>query len=197
MTTSRRPFQFSAPKNKLTPETSPKQKLNPESLTSGDSDFESEKESPALEPIGWGKNSSPQMTGLGESSHPPIEDLVEGGPHYETKQTQTEQTKLIEGGPQFKIKETHNPLVKSSYFTKPRPNPPYSPIENLFTAIQKHNQPITLRTVTMAQPANGSKELNLNKPEPFNGNQDRFKKFLQNVKVYINVNHETYNNNLR
>jgi Domain of unknown function (DUF4939) len=49
----------------------------------------------------------------------------------------------------------------------------------------------------MAQPANGSKELNLNKPEAFNGNQDGFKEFLQNIEVYMDVNNETYNNNLR
>jgi Ty3 transposon capsid-like protein len=49
----------------------------------------------------------------------------------------------------------------------------------------------------MAQPANGSKELNLNKPKAFNGNQDGFKEFLQNVEVYMDVNHETYNNDLR
>jgi hypothetical protein len=181
----------------LTPETSPKQKSNPEPLTSGDSDFESEKGSPALKLIGRRENSSPWTTRLGESSHPPIEDLVEGGPYYEAKQTQTKQTKLIERGSQIKFKETHDPLVKSSYFTEPQPNPPYSPIENLFTAIQKHNQPITLHTVTMAQPANGPKELNLNKPEAFNGNWDGFKKFLQNIEVYMDINHETYNNDLR
>jgi Ty3 transposon capsid-like protein len=49
----------------------------------------------------------------------------------------------------------------------------------------------------VTQPTNGSKELNLNKPEPFDGNRDNFKKFLQNVEVYMDVNHETYNNNLR
>jgi Ty3 transposon capsid-like protein len=49
----------------------------------------------------------------------------------------------------------------------------------------------------MAQPANRSKELNLNKPEAFNGNRDGFKEFLQNIEVYMDVNHETYNNNLR
>jgi Ty3 transposon capsid-like protein len=49
----------------------------------------------------------------------------------------------------------------------------------------------------MAEPTNGSKELNLNKPEPFDRNRDNFKKFLQNVEVYMDVNHETYNNNLR
>jgi hypothetical protein len=49
----------------------------------------------------------------------------------------------------------------------------------------------------MAQPVAGPKELNLNKPEVFDGNRDNFKKFLQNVEVYIDVNHETYNNDLR
>jgi Ty3 transposon capsid-like protein/Zinc knuckle len=49
----------------------------------------------------------------------------------------------------------------------------------------------------MAQPVNGSKELNLNKPKPFDGNRDNFKEFLQNVEVYMDVNHETYNNDLR
>jgi Domain of unknown function (DUF4939) len=49
----------------------------------------------------------------------------------------------------------------------------------------------------MAQPINRSKELNFNKPKVFDGNQDRFKEFLQNIEVYMDVNHETYNNNLR
>jgi Retrotransposon gag protein len=51
----------------------------------------------------------------------------------------------------------------------------------------------------MAQPipTNGSKELNLNKHNTLNGNREGFKKFLQNIKVYMDVNHETYNNNLR
>jgi Domain of unknown function (DUF4939) len=49
----------------------------------------------------------------------------------------------------------------------------------------------------MAQPTNGTKELNLNKPEAFSSNRDDFKKFLQNVEVYVDVNHEMYNNDLR
>jgi Domain of unknown function (DUF4939) len=49
----------------------------------------------------------------------------------------------------------------------------------------------------MAQPANRSKELNLNKPEACNGNRDGFKEFLQNIEVYMDVNHKTYNNDLR
>jgi Retrotransposon gag protein len=49
----------------------------------------------------------------------------------------------------------------------------------------------------MAQSTNRSKELNLNKPEPFDSNQDGFKQFLQNVEVYMDINNETYNNDLR
>jgi hypothetical protein len=116
MTTSRRPFQFSAPENKLTPEPSPEQKPNPESLTSGNSEFESATGSPA-----------PKRTRN-------LINTIEGGPQVETERTQTEQIKLIEGGPQDNF-EKHNPLVKSSYFTQPQPDPPYSPIKNLITAI--------------------------------------------------------------
>jgi Domain of unknown function (DUF4939)/Zinc knuckle len=49
----------------------------------------------------------------------------------------------------------------------------------------------------MAQPTNGPKELNLNKPETFDGNRNNFKDFLQTVEVYMDVNHETYNSDLR
>jgi Ty3 transposon capsid-like protein len=49
----------------------------------------------------------------------------------------------------------------------------------------------------MTQPANRPKELNLNKPKAFNGNRDGFKEFLQHVEVYMDVNHEMYNNDLR
>jgi hypothetical protein len=49
-----KPFTFAAPnpEHKLTPETSPEQKPDLETLTSGDFNFESAKESPALEPTG-------------------------------------------------------------------------------------------------------------------------------------------------
>jgi hypothetical protein len=70
--------------------------------------------------------------------------MIEGGPQVETKQI-----KFFGGGPQDDFEE-HHPLVESSYFTKPRPNPPYSPIENLFSAIQKHNQPINLHMTTIS-----------------------------------------------
>jgi Ty3 transposon capsid-like protein len=121
--------------------------------------------------------------------------MIEGGPQVETERTRTKQIKLIEGGPQDNFEE-HNPLVESSYFTEPRPDPLYSPIENLVTTIRRHNQPI-IHSLTMAQPINKTKELNLNKPEAFDGNRDGFKKFLQNVEIYMDVNHEMYNNDLR
>jgi hypothetical protein len=175
--TSRRPSKFSAPENKLMPEPSPERKPNPEPLTSGDSDFESAPGSPTSKPT---RN---------------FTDTIKEGPQVETKWTWTEQIKLIEGGPQDNFEE-HNSLVESSYFTEPQPDPPYSPIKNLVTAIRRHNQPIT-HALTMAQPVNGTKELNLNKSEAFDGNWDNFKKFLQNVEVYMDINHEMYNSDLR
>jgi hypothetical protein len=81
------------------PETSPERKSNPEPLTSGDSNFESAKRSPALEPTGQGESSSLRTTRLGENSHPLIEDPADRGPRYETEWTQTKQTELIEKGP--------------------------------------------------------------------------------------------------
>ena len=45
----------------------------------------------------------------------------------------------------------------------------------------------------MAAPvSNGAKEIALNKPDPFNGNREKFKKFLQSVEVYMDVNHKVY-----
>jgi hypothetical protein len=130
MTTSRRLFKFSAPENKLMPEMSPEQKPNPEPLTSGESDFESATGSPA-----------PKQTRN-------LINMIEGGPQIETERTRTKQIEFFEGGPQDDFEE-HNPLVESSYFTKPQPDPPYSPIKNLVTAIRRYNQPIT-HTLTMA-----------------------------------------------
>jgi hypothetical protein len=102
--TSKRLFKFSASRNDLTPEPSPKQKPNPEPLTSGDSDFESATGSPAPEPTRR------------------LIDMIEGGPQVETEQTKF--VEYLEGEPQDDFEE-HNPLVKSSYFTKPQPDPPY------------------------------------------------------------------------
>jgi hypothetical protein len=159
-------FTFAAPnpEHKPTPETSPKRKLDPETLTSGNSDFESAKESPALKP-----------TGRRESPDPQIE-LVEGKPYLGIEQTKTKRTKLIEGGPLFEFEETYEPLAESSYWTEPRPEQLYSPIKNLIASIQNLNQPTTLNTITMAQPVNGSKELNLNKPNTFDGDRARLGK---------------------
>ena len=49
----------------------------------------------------------------------------------------------------------------------------------------------------MALPAsNGAKEIALNKPEPFNGDREKFKEFLQSVEVYMDINHEVYKSDL-
>jgi hypothetical protein len=107
----RKSFMFAAPnpEHEPTPEMSPEQKPDPETLTSGDSDFESAKESPALKPTGQRESQDPQI------------ELVEEKPHLGTEQTETKRTWLIEGGPQFKFEETDKPLAESSYWTKPWP----------------------------------------------------------------------------
>jgi Domain of unknown function (DUF4939) len=198
-TTSRRPFQFSALGTESTPETSPERKPDPEVVTSGDSDFESAKGSPSHEPTGLRESPAYERTGLGESSHPLIESLDEKQSRYDIE---TKRASLVVETPHYLLAdletEEPNPLAESSYWTEPRPNqPPYSPIENLFSAIQTFNRPLPIQTITMAQPIAGPKELNLNKPEAFDGNRNNFKDFLQNVEVYMDVNHDTYNSDLR
>jgi Domain of unknown function (DUF4939) len=184
----------------LTPEPSPERKPNPEVVTSGESDFESAKGSPALEPTGLRESPAYERTGLEEELNPLIESLDKGRPRYNTD---TKRAALVEEPTHYLLENPEDklnldPLVESSYFTEPRPNQPlYSPIENLFSAIQTFNQPLPIHTITMAQPTNGSKELNLNEPEVFDGNRNNFKDFLQTVEVYMDVNHETYNNDLR
>jgi hypothetical protein len=152
-------------------------------VTSGKSDFESAKGSPALEPTGLRESPAYERTGLKEELNPLIERLDEGRPHYDIK---PERAALAEEPTHYLLenpKDEHDldPLVESSYFTKPRPNQPYSPIENLFSAIQTFNQPLPIQKIAMAQPVpptNGAKELNLNKPEAFDGNRNNFKDFL-------------------
>jgi Domain of unknown function (DUF4939) len=69
----------------------------------------------------------------------------------------------------------------------------------MFASIINLNQSQTQQILlnTMAQPANSSKELNLNKPDTFDGDQEKFRKFLQDVEVYMDINHEVYNMDLR
>jgi hypothetical protein len=157
-------------------------------VTSGESDFESAKGSPALKPT----------ERLRESPAPePIRRLInviEGPP-----QVDIERAALVEELTHYLLENPEDehdldPLVESSYFTEPCPDQPlYSPFENLLFTIRTFNQPLPIQTITMAQPTNGPKELSLNKPETFDGNRNSFKDFLQTVEVYMDVNHETYN----
>jgi hypothetical protein len=82
-TTSRRLFKFSAPGNESTPKPSPERKPKPEVVTSGESDFESAKGSPALEPTGLRESPAYERTGLEEELNPLIESLDEGRPRYD------------------------------------------------------------------------------------------------------------------
>jgi hypothetical protein len=142
-------------------------------VTSGESNFESAKGSPTLEPTGLRESPAYERTRLKEELNPLIESLDEGRPRYDIK---PERAALVEEPTHYLLENPEDeldldPLVESSYFTEPHPNQPlYSPIENLFSAIQTFNQPLPIHTITMAQPTNGPKELNLNKPEAFDGN---------------------------
>jgi hypothetical protein len=73
-------FAAPNPEHEQMPEMSPEQKPDRETLTPGDSDFESAKESPALEPTGQRESPDPQIY------------LVAEKPYLGTEQTQTKQT---------------------------------------------------------------------------------------------------------
>jgi hypothetical protein len=109
-------------------------------VTSGKSDFESEKGSPALEPTGLRESPAYERTGLEIELNPLIESLDEGRPRYDTE---PERAALVEEPTHYLLVDPEDeldldPLVESSYFTELRPNqPPYSPIKNLFSAIKR------------------------------------------------------------
>jgi hypothetical protein len=132
-------------------------------VTSGESNFESAKGSPALEPTELRESPAYKRTRLEEELNPLIESLDEGRPRYDIE---PERAALAEEPTHYLLENPENkldldPLVESSYFTEPRLNQPlYSPIKNLFSAIQTFNQPLPIHTITMAQPTNGPKELN-------------------------------------
>jgi hypothetical protein len=110
-------------------------------VTSGESDFESAKGSPALKPTGLRESSAYKRTGLEVELNPLIESLNEGRPCYDIE---PERATLVEKPTHYLLVDPEDeldldPLVESSYFTEPRPNQPYSPIENLFSAIQTFN----------------------------------------------------------
>jgi hypothetical protein len=155
MTTSRRLFKFSAPGNELTPKLSAERKSKPEVVTSGESDFESAKGSPTLEPTGLNGSPAYERTRLKIELNPLIESLDKGRPRYDTE---PERAALVEEPIHYLLVDPEDkldldPLVESSYFTKPCPNQtPYSPIDNLFSAIQTFNRPLPIQTITMAQP---------------------------------------------
>ena len=146
-------------------------KSNPATSVSGESNFKSTEEEP----------SHPEQTGQ-EEDPSPTEQMIEKEPYQETK------TEL-------------NPLASSTFlegelWTEPRP--PNSPLKNLFSQLlqfQQTNQNSPITTTNMATPAtatNGAKEIALSKPNPFNGDWEKFKEFLQSVEVYMDINHEVY-----
>jgi hypothetical protein len=131
-------------------------KAEPESYTSGESGFESAEESLA-----------PETTGQKESL--------------------SLWTKSVEEEPYLETKTTDDPSVSLSFWTEPRPPLNlYSPIENLFASLLDLNQPLLQQNppniMATTPTTNGSKELNLNKPDTFNKDQEKFRKLLQHVK---------------
>ena len=107
---------------------------------------------------------------------------------------------MIEEEPYQETETELGPLASSTFLRGElwiKPRPLISPIENLFSQLLQFQQTNQNPTTNMAAPTlNGAKEIALNKPDPFNGNQKKFKEFLQSVEVYMDVNHEVYRTDL-
>ena len=116
-----------------------------------------------------------------EESPSPTEQIIEEEPYQETK------TEL-------------DPLASSTFFRGElwtEPGPLNSPIKNLISQLLQFQQTNQNPTTNMAAPvSNGAKEIALNKPDLFNGDRDKFKKFLQSVEMYMDVNHKVYRTDL-
>jgi hypothetical protein len=122
-------------------------------VTSGESDFESAKGSPALEPTGLRESPAYERTGLEVELNLLIESLDEERPRYNIE---PKRAALVEEPTHYLLADPEDehdldPLVESRYFTEPCPNqPPYSPIENLFSTIRTFNQPLPIQIIAMA-----------------------------------------------
>ena len=147
------------------------------------------------------QKSDPATSVSGESGF----ESTEENPRYRTRQeenpsTREETKQPVEENPYLEESEIDlNPLASSTIIrgelrTKPRPL--NSLIKNLFSQILEfQNQPP--QTNIMAAPVtNGTKEIALNKPDAYDGNRENFKKFLQDVEIYMDINLEVYQNDL-
>ena len=126
-------------------------------------------------------------------------ESAEENPYYRTGQeenpsTREETKQPVEENPYLEESETNlNPLassiiIRGELWTELRP--PNSPIENLFSQILEFwsSQNPTPHTNIMATPVtNGTKEITLNKPDAYDGNRENFKKFLQDIEIYMDV----------
>ena len=148
------------------------------------------------------QRSDPATSVSGESGF----ESAEENPCYRTRPEENPSTREetewpVEENPYQEIETNLDPLASSTIirgglWTELRPL--NSPIENLFSQILEfQNQPPQTNTNIMAAPVtNRTKGIALNKPDAYDGNRENFKKFLQDIEIYMDVNHEVYWNNL-
>ena len=176
-----RRFGFSAPDQDSSPEPErisdptghSRVRSDPATSVSGESGFESAEENPRYR---TGQEDNPST---GETKWPVEENLY-------LEESETDLNPLAS-----------STIIRGELWTEPRP--PNSPIENLFSQILEfwsHQNPPTQTNIMVAPVTNGTKEIALNKPDTYNGNRENFKKFLQDIEIYMDVNHEVYWNDL-
>ena len=74
-----------------------------------------------------------------------------------------------------------------------------TPFQTFVQAILEGQKPRTKSDVEMAPPTDNTetKEVKLNLPKTFNGNRDKFRKFLQNVELHLAINKKIYDDDLK
>ena len=123
---------------------------------------------------------------------------------YESAEERPSPIELEETSPRPDNEEPEDePLASSFLLGEFEPHEPRSEISqpalNLFAAILNRNPPRTrqMATVTATMTTNHLKEIRFNPLKVFNGDRKTFRKFLQDVEVYLLINQEVYDNDLK
>jgi hypothetical protein len=95
--------------------------------------------------------------------------------------------------------------TQESFATVPATPEPTEPLLNQETIITPESininmadhEEISLEIMDIDNSGTKKGEIKLNQPKPFTGKREELKKFLQDVKLYLLVNHQIYDNNIK
>src|SRR5271155_4637672 len=134
------------------------------------------------------------MSRQGRTFRPPTSDTESETSQYEDAQSRTPESPVDD-----------DTLSYSSLFFEPRTNP--TPFTALVSDLLSFNQ-IPINTTMVNKESsnnqmdtdsrkNGTKELQINYPTKFDGNRENLENFLQDCHLYLGINNEIYNTDLK